>query len=214
MSATAAKLVADSVKAAPRLSLCLAAGSTPAGMYRELVRLNKAEGLDFSAATFFFLDDYVGLPADHPESFKSFLWREFFGPIHISAARVHVPDANYEKTIRAAVGIDLLICGIGPNGHVAFNEPGTPVDSRTRIVELADSTLDELRGRFTPEEMPRQAITMGLATILESNQIFLLVSGAKKAAILSRALFGPITTDVPATILRMHPNVTVITDQK
>ncbi len=167
-----------------------------------------------SSLTFFYLDDYVGLPADHPESFRCYLDRELFGPGNVGSANVHAPDAKYEQTIRSCGGIDLLICGIGPNGHIAFNEPGSPVESRTRIVDLAESTIEGLRGKFRPDEMPRQAITIGLATIMESRQILLLANGKEKAGILSRALKGPVTTDVPASVLQHHPRLSVLTDQE
>jgi glucosamine-6-phosphate deaminase len=120
---------------------------------------------------------------------------------------------RYEETIRKFGGIDLLICGIGKNGHIAFNEPGSPVDSRTRIVDLAEATIEGLRGKFGADEIPRRAITMGLATIMESRQILLLANGPEKAEILARALRGPVTTDVPASVLQRHPNITVLTDQ-
>jgi glucosamine-6-phosphate deaminase len=212
MSIAAARMVSAAIRTKPRLSLCLAAGNTPTGMYRELVRLHRSENLDFSTLSFFYLDDYVGLPVDHPECFRSYLEREFFGPGDVDPENVHVPDTKYEETIRGCGGIDLLICGIGPNGHIAFNEPGSPLDSRTRTVDLAESTIEGLRGKFRPDEVPRRAITMGLATIMESRQILLLANGKGKAGILSLAMNGPVTTDVPASVLQRHPNVTVVTD--
>jgi glucosamine-6-phosphate deaminase len=214
MSIAAARILADAISAKPRLSCCLAAGKTPTGTYRELMRLHRIEKLDFSNATFFYLDEYAGLPADHPECFRFFLDREFFGPGEVKPENIHAPNGKYEETIRDCGGIDLLICGIGKNGHIAFNEPGTSVDSRTRIVDLAESTIEGLRGKFSPDEMPRTAITVGLATIMEARQILLLASGTEKAAILSRALKGPATTDIPASILQRHPQLTVLTDQE
>ena len=212
MSAAAARLVLDAIAAKPR-ALCLAAGNTPTGMYRELVRRCESEGFDFSDVTFFYLDDYAGLPAAHPESFRSQLNREFFEPAQVPPANIHAPDARYEETIRNSGGIDLLVCGIGANGHIAFNEPGSPMDSRTRLVDLGESTIERFLGKFRPEELPRQAITMGLATILEARQILLLANGREKAEILSLALNGPVTVNVPASALQLHQNVTVITDQ-
>jgi len=214
MSCAAAKILADAISAKPELCLCLAAGNTPTGTYRELIRLYKAGGLDLSSATFFYLDDYIGLPANHPESFRCYLEREIFVPGHVPSAHVHAPDLQYEETIRRLGGIGLLICGIGKNGHIAFNEPGSPPDSRTRIVELAESTIEGLQGKFRSEEIPRQAITMGLATIMEARQILLLANGPEKAGILARALEGPVTTDVPASMLQRHPQLTVLTDQE
>jgi glucosamine-6-phosphate deaminase len=214
MSVAAARILATAISAKPQLSVCLAAGNTPTGTYREMIRLRKIAGLDFSNAAFFYLDDYVGLPGDHPESFRFYLDHELFLPGHVDPAHVYAPDLHYEETIRRYGGIDLLICGIGKNGHLAFNEPGSPVDSRTRIVDLAESTVEGLRGKFRPDEIPRQAITMGLATIMEARQILLLANGPEKAGILSRALNGPLTTDVPASILQRHSQLTVLTDQE
>jgi glucosamine-6-phosphate deaminase len=207
MSVTAARILADAILANPRLSVCLAAGNTPVGMYREL------RGLDFSNATFFYLDEYVELPESHPERFRALLDREFFGPNGVPARNIHSPDEGYEETIRSSGGIDWLICGIGKNGHIAFNEPGSPLNSRTRVVDLAESTIAGMRGKFRHDEVPRKAITMGLATIMEARKILLLASGSEKADILTRALKGPLTADLPASVLQMHSSVTVITDQ-
>jgi len=214
MSIAAAQIVSDAITAKHQLTLCLAAGNTPTGTYRELVRLHESAGLDFSNVMFFYLDDYAGLPADHPESFRFYLEREFFQNVNVTRSNIHAPDAQYEETIRKCGGINLLICGIGANGHIAFNEPGSPVNSRTRIVDLAESTIQGLRGKFKAEEMPRQAITVGLATIMESREILLLASGREKAGILARALIEPVTTDVPASTLQVHPKVIVLTDQE
>jgi glucosamine-6-phosphate deaminase len=213
MSVAAARLVADAIQASPQLTLCLAAGKTPTGMYRELVRLNRDGALDCSAVTFFCLDEYVGLRADHSESFRAYLWREFLGKIQINPRNFHLPDLNYEETIRQAGGIDLLICGIGPNGHLAFNEPGASPISRTRIVDLAESTVEGLRESFRTEEPPRQAVTVGLATIMDSRRILLLAAGRTKAGILARALHGPVSPEVPASILQLHPDLIVLADQ-
>jgi len=214
MSIAAARILADAISAEPRLTICLAAGNTPTGMYRELIRLQKIKHLDFSRATFFYLDEYVGLTSDHPERFRFFLEREFFGPGKVMPGNIHAPDEKYEDTIRRLGGIDFLICGIGKNGHIAFNEPGSPVDSRTRIVDLAESTIEGIHGKFSPDEVPRRAITMGLATIMEARQILLLANGREKAGVLSRALKGPVTADIPASVLQRHSNVTVLTDQE
>jgi glucosamine-6-phosphate deaminase len=214
MSVAAARILADAISAKPRLSICLAAGNTPTGTYRELIRLQRIESLDFSNATFFYLDDYVGLREGHRESFRCYLDHELFLPGHVDPAHVYAPDVQYEETIRQCGGIDLLICGIGKNGHLAFNEPGSPVDSRTRIVDLSESTVEGLRGKFRPDEIPRRAITMGLATIMEARQILLLANGPEKAGVLSRALTGPVTTDIPASVLQRHSDVTVLTDRE
>jgi glucosamine-6-phosphate deaminase len=213
MSAEAARIVTEAVRTTPNLTIALPTGNTPKGMYRELVRVHIEENLDFSAVTFFNLDEYLGLPEGHPDTFQSYLWREFFRHINANADHIYGPDADYEHTIRKAGGIDLLISGIGTNGHIAFNEPGSPLDSRTRVVELADTTLNEMARTFTPDELPRRAITLGLATILESRRLVLLAAGPKKSKILARALRGPVDIEVPASIVQLHPDAVVVADE-
>lgn len=213
VSAEAARIVAETVRRAPEAALCLPAGRTPLGMYQELVRLHRGERLDFSRIRVFHLDEYLGLGSDHPGRFESYLRREFFNHINVRRSNIHFIDENYEQVIRDGGGIDLLILGIGANGHLAFNEPGSAPDSRTRIVQLAASTIEGIRRTFKPEELPHEAITMGLATIMGARQILLLASGSDKAAILAKALSKPIHRDIPASILQSHPDVTVIVDE-
>jgi len=213
LSEQAARIVAEAVRAKPQLTLCLPTGSTPKGMYRLLIRMLRERRIDFSRVSFFILDEYVGLRPDHPNSFRAYLWREFLNYVNVRKANVYMADENYEITIRRLGGIDLLISGIGVNGHIAFNEPGSAFDSRTRIVELAESTLATMAPSFAPDELPRHAITMGLGTILEARRIVLLASGSTKAGILARMLNEDITPDVPASALRLHSNVTVIADE-
>jgi len=215
MSKEAARIVAEAIRAKPQLVLGVPSGNTPKGMYRELIRMYRQKNrLDFSKVRFFLLDEYMGLRPGHPDSFRAYLWRVFLNYINVRPANVYLPEENYEKTIRRSRGIDLLISGIGVNGHIAFNEPGSTLDSRTRIVELADSTIELMKISFSPRDLPRQAITMGLGTILEARGILLLASGSRKAQILGRALTGQITTDVPASVLRLHSNLTVIADEE
>ena len=215
MSKEAARIVAEAIRAKPQLVLGVPSGNTPKGMYRELIRMYRQKNrLDFSKGRFFLLDEYMGLRPGHPDSFRAYLWRVFLNYINVRPANVYLPEENYEKTIRRSRGIDLLISGIGVNGHIAFNEPGSTLDSRTRIVELADSTIELMKISFSPRDLPRQAITMGLGTILEARGILLLASGSRKAQILGRALTGQITTDVPASVLRLHSNLTVIADEE
>ena len=213
MSKEAARIVAEAIRAKPQLVLAVPSGSTPKGMYQELIRMRR-QNLDFSKVKFFLLDEYMGLRPGHPQSFRAYLWSVFLNYINVRPANVYLPDESYEETTRRSGGIDLLISGIGVNGHIAFNEPGSTLDSRTRIVELADSTIELMKTSFSPRELPRQAITMGLATILEARHILLLASGSRKALILARALTGQITTDVPASVLRLHSNLTVIADEE
>jgi glucosamine-6-phosphate deaminase len=214
LSRQAAGLVAEAVRARPQLVLALAAGNTPVGMYRELVRMYREFRLDFSRVSFLQLDEYVGLRPDHPQSFRVFLWRVFLNFINVRRANVYVPDDSYEDTIRKLGGIDLLICGVGANGHLAFNEPGSALDSKTRVVELAPETVESIRANFGQAEVPRQGITMGLRTMLDARRILMLASGTRKAEILARAVAGEISTDVPASLLQRHPNVTLLADEE
>jgi glucosamine-6-phosphate deaminase len=200
LSVAAAQLIASRVRGKPHLVLGLAAGNSPVGTYRELVRMYREEALDFSQVVFFNLDEY------EIESFTSFLKLNLLDQINAAKSNVHLlrfpadPEAvrycqGIEQAIQDAGGIDLQILGIGSNGHIAFNEPGSGFDSRTRIVSLGD------QGR---------AITLGLATILEARQILLLASGEPKANILRAAVDGPVTEFVPASVLQRHSDVTVI----
>jgi glucosamine-6-phosphate deaminase len=212
MSLTAAQFVAGNVRELSSLNLCLPVGKTPQGMYQELIRLHRSEGLDFSDVKIFQLDEFADLPPDHPRNFKSFLCREFLDHVNVRRANIHVIDENFESAILAAGRLDLVVLGIGVNGHVGFNEPGAALDSRTRIVDLADSTIETFRQMFSPEEMPRRAITIGLGTIMDAARVLLLASGTGKAAVLARALNDPVTSDIPASILQTHANATVIAD--
>lgn len=182
-------------------------------MYSELIRLNRRRGIDFSRARIFQLDEYLGLHNSHPASFRSYLWREFLNHVNVRRANINFIEPDYEQVIRDVGGIDLMILGIGKNGHLGFNEPGSIPESRTRGVMLAESTIEGMRHNFTPDELPREAITIGLATIMESREILLLAFGTEKAAILAKALAGPVSAAVPASILQNHGKLTVITDQ-
>lgn len=198
MSHSAAEIVAEAMQLKPDLVLALPAGNTPTGMYEELA----AEQLDFSRVKTFNLDEYVGLTAHDPRSFRAYMQRIFFDHVNVRPENIHFPDENYDKTIRAAGGIDLLILGIGLNGHIAFNEPGSAVTSRTRIVDLAPETAAPVR----------RGITMGIATILEARRILLLAAGSSKKEVLRRALEDPIDESLPASALRLHSDLTVIAD--
>src|SRR5262245_47750780 len=154
MSQQAARTVAEAIHVKPQLVLCLPSGNTPKGMYQELIRMHRHNRLDFSKVKFFLLDEYWALRADHPLSFRAFLWRVFLSHINARPANVYLPHEDYDETVQRAGGIDLLICGIGANGHIAFNEPGSAPDSRTRIVELAESTMESMRNSFSPQELP------------------------------------------------------------
>jgi glucosamine-6-phosphate deaminase len=226
VSREAARIVAGAVRIKPQIVLGLATGSTPLGLYNELIAMHGMAGLDFSSATSFNLDEYLGLPATHPQSFHYFMEQNFFSRVNLPPHRVHVPDgtitgdydaycAGYEKSIRAAGGIDLQILGIGRNGHIGFNEPTSSLASRTRLKALSRETIEDNRHFFAKgEEMPKCAITMGIGTILESKRVLLLASGRSKAAAVAKAIEGPITSSVSASALQMHPDVTFIVDEE
>ena len=201
LSQTAAALVVKAVQAKPDLTLGLPTGATPIGMYEELVRSFRGGQCDFALVHTFNLDEFAGLSADHPGSYREYMRVHFFEHVNIREDHVHFPDAtgDYEEEIRNAGGIDLLILGIGMNGHIAFNEPGSSFQSRTREVELL--------------ERKQRAFTMGIATILEARRIVLLASGAAKAGVVHRALHGPVSELMPASILQTHPNVIAILDE-
>jgi glucosamine-6-phosphate deaminase len=210
----AARFIANAVTARPDVVLALPTGRTPLDMYSELARIHSDEGLDFSRVRIFDLDEYVGLAPNDPHSFHDYLWTHFLHQVNICPENVHLIEpgvcATYEHEIQRAGGIDLLIAGVGSNGHIAFNEPGATFDSRTRIVELADSTLERMRPAFEDVELPQRAVTIGIGTILEARRILVLVSGRAKRDALHAMLHGPISPTCPASALRLHPDVTVI----
>jgi glucosamine-6-phosphate deaminase len=222
----AARIIANAVRRSPALRLGLATGSTTLGMYRELARLHRDESLDFSGLVTFNLDEYLGLSADHPQSFRHFMQQHFFSHVNIQPSNIHIPDgtvsrdyerycSSYEQSIREAGGIDLQILGIGRNGHIGFNEPTSSLGSRTRLKVLSKETIDDNRKFFTAnEKVPECAITMGIGTILEAKRILLLASGPSKATPIAQAIEGPVTASVTASALQLHPDVTFIVDQQ
>ncbi|WP_312112261.1 glucosamine-6-phosphate deaminase [Brevibacillus reuszeri] len=220
----AAGLVADEVKSNPKVVLGLATGGTPVGMYRELIKLHQEESIDFSQASSFNLDEYVGLAATHPQSYRAYMQENLFDHINLPAGHTHVPTgdaadlqqecASYETAIREAGGIDIQVLGIGNNGHIGFNEPGSSVESTTRVVQLTESTIEANARYFASiEEVPTQAISMGIKTILGAKKVVLLASGETKAEAVRLMLEGEATADVPASLLQHHQDVTVIVDE-
>ena len=197
----------------------VATGSSPSPLYAALA----ASGADFSAATWFALDEYVGLPPGHPESYAEVLRREIIDPLGLDPQRVHLPDPHrvdlhdaarrYEQLITDAGGIGLQILGIGRNGHLAFNEPGAALDSRTRVETLTEDTRRANQRFFDSlEDVPTHCLTQGLGTILEARHLLLIARGPEKAEALARALTGPVTADCPASVLQTHGHVTVLAD--
>ncbi len=224
ISREAARLVANRLHKKPNLVLGLATGSTPLGLYGELIRLHREEGLDFSKVTTFNLDEYVGLTPDHPQSYHYFMRENLFKGINLDPRFVHVPDGMamdiedhclwYEERIRAAGGLDLQVLGIGANGHIAFNEPGSSLGSRTRVKTLTGTTREANARFFTAEEeVPRYALTMGVGTIMEARELLLVASGEGKADAIAASVEGPITAMVPASIVQMHPRAFLVIDR-
>ncbi|GAC1630021.1 MAG: glucosamine-6-phosphate deaminase [Candidatus Acidiferrum sp.] len=221
----AARIVANSLRANPKSAFGLATGSTPLGMYEELVALHKSQSLDFSQATSFNLDEYLGLLPDNPQSFHYFMHSNFFDHVNFSPGNIHIPSGSfrkdysaycdeYERSIKQAGGIDLQILGIGRNGHIGFNEPNSSLASRTRLKELTQETIEDNR-RFFPKgvEIPECAITMGIGTILDARRILILATGKSKAAAVAKAIEGPISSSVSASALQLHPDVVFILDE-
>ena len=212
----AALLVMETLQARPGAVLGLATGRTMEPVYAELGRLHREAALDFGACRSFNLDEYCGLAPDDPRSFGHFMRQRFARVVNIDPARMHMPAGDavaYERAIAAACGIDLQLLGIGENGHIGFNEPGTPFASRTHVATLTARTRRQNAGMFGgAEAVPAQAITMGIGTILEARRIVLLATGAAKATILARALRGRPTAEVPCSALQLHRDVIVVAD--
>ncbi len=224
MSRAAAEAVADVLNAKPNAVIGMATGSTPLGVYQELVRMHKGGGLDFSQVTTFNLDEYVGLPTTHEQSYHRFMHENFFRQVNIPPQNVHIPSGTtsnyrafcawYEQRIEECGGIDVQILGIGSDGHIAFNEPASSLSSRTRLKTLAKQTIDDNARFFSSrDEVPVYAITMGVGTIMEARKILLLANGAKKAEAVAAAVEGPVTSMITASALQMHPDATVYVDE-
>lgn len=218
-----AALIAKELRANPHLVLGLATGRTMEAVYQILVRMHQADGLDFSQATTFNLDEYVGIPPDHPGSYRRYMEEHLFRRVNLDPRRTHLPKGaaediatecrQYEDKIRNCGGIDLQLLGIGRSGHVGFNEPLSALRSRTREKALTPETIEQNAPFFGgPDRMPRWAITMGVGTILECKRCILLATGTEKAAIIAKAVEGPITAMISATALQLHPHCTVIVD--
>ena len=224
MSAAAADVVASKLREKPDSVFMIPTGTTPLGMYRGLVKRHEEENLSFARATFFNLDEYLGLPPDHPASYHVYMRENFYGRVDVDPARVHVPDGiapdpeveceRYERAIRAAGGVDLCVLGIGRNGHIGFNEPGAPFDSRTRVVRLAETTRRVNAADFEGDRAPERAVSVGMRTISDSREVLLLASGANKAQAVAAAVGGEVTEKVPASTLRRHPNVSFLLDRE
>ncbi len=224
MSRAAARVVADVMNAKPNAVLGMATGSTPLGLYQELVRMHREEGLDFTQVTTFNLDEYVGLRPEHAQSYHYFMHENFFRHVNIARGNIYIPSGTtsnyrsfcewYERRIEECGGIDVQILGIGTDGHIAFNEPGSSLSSRTRLKTLAKSTIDD-NARFfdQPSDVPIYAITMGVGTILEARTLLLLASGKNKAEAAAAMIEGPVTSMTTASALQLHESAQVFLDQ-
>jgi glucosamine-6-phosphate deaminase len=224
MSKAAAKEVARTLNSKPNAVLGLATGSTPLGLYKELVRMHKEEGLDFSQVTSFNLDEYVGLKQDHPQSYHYFMHENLFKHVNIPRQNIYIPSGTtdnykafcewYEQRICDCGGIDLQVLGIGSDGHIAFNEPTSSLGSRTRIKTLARQTIEDNARFFDKrEDVPIYAITMGVGTILEARRIMLLANKASKADAVAAAIEGPVTSMITASALQLHQDVLFFLDR-
>lgn len=224
LSRKAANLIAAQVIMKPDCVLGLATGSSPLGTYKYLIEQYENGDLDFSAVKSVNLDEYKGLTRDNDQSYYYFMYNNFFKYINIDMANTNVPDGtetdsevactNYNKIIESVGGIDLQLLGIGHNGHIGFNEPDDEFAKLTHCVDLQPSTIEANKRFFASiDDVPKQAYTMGIQTIMQAKKVLLVASGTDKAPIMKEAFFGPVTPRVPASILQLHPDVTVIADE-
>ena len=225
MSRRAAKIVAGQIFVKPNSIIGLATGSTPLLMYRELIRIHESEGLDFSEITTFNLDEYIGLPSDNINSYHFYMYDNLFNHINIKKENIFIPNGMasdierecrvFEQHIAEKGGIDLQVLGIGNNGHIGFNEPDIKFEATTHLVKLDEETiLANARFFDNIDEVPKNAISMGIKTIMHARKILLLANGCSKAEALSKALYGGITPEIPASILQLHQDVTVVVDEE
>lgn len=221
---TGAGIIASLLQSKPRAILGLATGSTPVGVYQKLIELYNEGVVSFKLANSYNLDEYIGLPANHPESYRQFMNEKLFNHIDILLENTHVPSGStddpdqtvekYNQLLENAGQIDLQLLGLGHNGHIGFNEPNAELQGPTHIVTLDERTrMANARFFQSIDEVPTHAITMGIGSILHAKQILLMAKGEDKAEIVAEALRGPITTHCPASFLQTHPNVVVILDQ-
>ena len=224
MSRKAANIISAKIILKPDCVLGLATGSTPIGTYQQLIARYQEGDLDFSQVRTANLDEYRGLTRDNDQSYYYFMYHNLFKEVNIDMANTNIPDgtnpdsaaeaARYDQVIRDLGGVDLQLLGMGHNGHIGFNEPGDAFDKGTHCVDLQPSTIEANKRFFASiDDVPKQAYTMGIQTIMSARKILLLVSGAEKAEILHKALCGPITPHVPASVLQLHNDVTVVADE-
>ncbi|MCC8126054.1 MAG: glucosamine-6-phosphate deaminase [Clostridiales bacterium] len=224
MSRKAANIISAQIIMKPDCVLGLATGSTPIGIYEQLIEWYEKGNLDFADVTTVNLDEYKGLSPENEQSYAYFMHHRLFDHVNINPRRTHLPDgtnpdaegecARYEALLQSVGGIDLQLLGLGNNGHIGFNEPDTAFEKETHCINLLEQTIEANKRFFdSVEEVPKQAYTMGIRTIMMAKKILLVVNGEGKADILKEALYGPVTPHVPASILQMHPDVTVVADE-
>ena len=224
MSRQAANILAAQIVMKPNCVLGLATGSTPIGLYKELIKGCEAGDLDFSKVSTVNLDEYRGLPRENDQSYYYFMNDNLFNHVNIDKANTNVPNgmeadsdkecARYEALIESFGGVDIQLLGLGHNGHIGFNEPADQFDKVTHCVDLQESTIEANKRFFaSADDVPRQAYTMGIQTIMKAKKIVVVVSGADKADIVRDAFFGPVTPHVPASILQMHQDVILVGDE-
>ena len=224
MSRKAANIISAQVIMKPNCVLGLATGSTPIGTYDQLVEWYNKGDLDFSEVTTVNLDEYKGLPRTNDQSYYYFTHQHLFDRVNIDPERTNVPNGmepdaekecgRYEELIRSLGGVDLQLLGLGHNGHIGFNEPGEAFEKETHCVELTESTIEANKRFFaSADDVPKQAYTMGIKTIMQAKKILIVVNGENKADIVERAFFGPVTPEVPASILQLHNDVTLVGDE-
>ena len=223
LSRKAANIISAQDIMKPNCVLGLATGSSPVGTYEQLIEWYKKGDVDFSDVTTVNLDEYRGILKENPQSYWYFMHKHFFDSVNIDPVRVHVPDGanldaekacqDYDAVIHAVGGIDLQLLGIGPDGHIGFNEPNAAFELGTHCVDLAESTIEANKRFFDKkEDVPRQAYTMGIKSIMQARKVLMVANGAGKADIVKTAFFGPVTPEVPASILQMHPDFTLVLD--
>lgn len=225
MSIKAARIMASQIILKPNSVLGLATGSSPIGMYRELVNLYNKKEIDFKNIKSFNLDEYYGLDETNEQSYHYFMMENLFKHINMSMENINIPNGNaknmeeeclnYERKIQQEGGIDIQVLGIGPNGHIGFNEPNINFETKTHLVELANKTI-KANARFFEDEdkVPKKAVSMGIKTIMNSKKIILLASGSSKADAIYKAVKGKVTPEVPASILQIHKDVTFVIDKE
>ena len=224
VSRKAANIMSAQIIMKPRAVLGLATGSTPVGMYKQLIEWYKKGDLDFSQITSVNLDEYKGLSGDNDQSYRYFMNTNLFDHVNIDKTKTYVPNgleedsekacADYNEIIRSVGGIDMQLLGIGGNGHIAFNEPGADFGAHIHVANLTQSTLQAKAELFGgADKVPAQGLTLGIADVMAARHILLVANGVHKAEIIRRALEGPITPEVPASVLQLHPNLDILLDE-